>query len=487
MMLRAFFLFMITFLAACASAPDVTHPELEIDIPAQWTARETSPGEIDEQWWTAFNDPELNRIVHLVLDNNYELRSAAARVDQAAAQAKIVGADQWPSVGAGFGATRRRQNFIGFPVGGGGEDVISTTSTNYGVSLDTTWEVDLWGRIRSQAAASLADYEAARADLHGAYLSLAGQAVKAWLALAEATQQKALAERTVESFTKSANLVRSRYQRGLRPSLDVRLAESNLADAEALLALRDQQLDATLRQLEVLMGRYPGRTVTPPDAYPESYPEIPAGLPAELVSRRPDLAAAERRLAASGLRMESSKAALYPRISLTASGGTASEAIGDLLDGDFRVWSLIGNLTQPIFEGGRLLADVDRTEAARQEALFTYAGSVLTAFAEVESVLAAEEYLTDQVAALTVAAEQAEAASRLAEDRYRAGLDEYIPVLESQRRALTNQGTLLETRRIRLENRVDLYLSLGGGFSEASFHEATREDQTASLETESSP
>jgi outer membrane protein TolC len=187
------------------------------------------------------------------------------------------------------------------------------------------------------------------------------------------------------------------------------------------------------------------------------------------------------------LRLDSSKAALYPRISLTASGGTASEAIGDLLDGDFRVWSLIGNLTQPIFEGGRLLADVDRTEAAREEALYTYAGAVLNAFAEVESVLAAEEYLLDQEEALAVAAEQAEAASRLAVDRYRAGLDEYIPLLESQRRTLTNQSTLLETQRIRLENRVDLYLSLGGGFNETSFYVAAREDQTASLEMESSP
>jgi NodT family efflux transporter outer membrane factor (OMF) lipoprotein len=284
MMLRVTVFILIALLAACATAPEVDHPSLEIDIPSQWTARETVPGEIDEQWWTAFGDPGLNRIVHLVLDHNYELRSAAARVDQAAAQARIAGADQFPSVGAGFGATRRRQNFIGFPVPGGGEDVISTTSTNYGVSLDTTWEVDLWGRIRSQAAASLADYEAARADLHGAYLSLAGQAVKAWLALAEAAQQKALAQRTVESFSRSANLVRSRYQRGLRPSLDVRLAESNLADAEALLAFREQQLDATLRQLDVLMGRYPGRSVTPPDEYPETFPEIPAGLPADLVS-----------------------------------------------------------------------------------------------------------------------------------------------------------------------------------------------------------
>jgi NodT family efflux transporter outer membrane factor (OMF) lipoprotein len=227
--------------------------------------------------------------------------------------------------------------------------------------------------------------------------------------------------------------------------------------------------------------------VAPPGEYPDAFPEIPAGLPADLVSRRPDLAAAERRLAAAGLRLESSKASLYPRISLTASGGTASEAIGDLLDGDFRVWALIGNLTQPIFEGGRLLADVDRNEAAREEAIYNYAGAVLNAFAEVESVLAAEEYLTEQERALAVAAEQAEAASRLAVDRYRAGLDEYIPVLESQRRTLTNQSTLLETQRIRLENRVDLYLALGGGFKEIAFNEAAGGDQTASLETESSP
>ena len=330
--------------------------------------------------------------------------------------------------------------------------------------MNVSWELDLWDRLGARARAGIADLQAAAADYRGAQLSVAGQTMKAWFAAAEANQQLALAEATVESFTRSTNQVRQRYESGIRSSLDLRLSLANLAGAEALLKMRRQQLDATTRQLEVLLGLYPGRELQVPKELPDTPPPIPAGLPADLIDRRPDLAAAERRLAASDERYKAARRDRYPRFSLTATGGTSTKGLTDLVDGDFSVWSLAFNLLQPVFQGGRLRAAVDLTEAQADESLINYAAAALRAYSEVETTLAAEEYLSEREADLAYAAEQSRAAERLSEDRYGAGIENFITVLESQRRALTADGEWITARRQRLENRVDLYLALGGGF-----------------------
>jgi len=457
-------LIVLAILTGCTSAPRAAQPDLDVTLPAQWTAGAGGTSGIAPGWWTDFHDSQLDELVAVALRRNHDLRAAVARVDSAWAEAKIAGADLQPNVGLGFNATRQRQNFIGLPIPGDEGGVLSTTFTTYGVSLDTTWEIDLWGRLRAQSRAALADFQAAAADLYGVSISLAGQTVKAYFAAVEANQQRALAQTTVTSFEASAAKVASRYQRGLRSSLDLRLALSNLADAKALLEQRKQQQDAALRQLEILLGRYPGHDLAVPIELPPLPGPIPAGIPADLVSRRPDLVAAERRLAAVDSRLAAARAALYPSISLTASGGTASQDLEDLLDFDFRVWSLVGNLTQPLFQGGRLRANVDRARATRDEAVERYASDALKAFSEVESALAAEEFLSARKISLEEAARQAKAAWELAEDRYRSGLEDYVTVLEAQRRSLNSTSGLLTIERLRLDNRVDLYLALGGGF-----------------------
>lgn len=457
----------VTLTVGCVSPPARRAPETDVRVPEAWTAETAGPGPVAGAWWESFGDPALDRLVELALGHNQDLRAAAARLERAGAEARIAGADLEPTVGVGLGAARRRQNFIGLPLPGGG--VLTSTSTSLGVSVETSWEVDLWGRIRAGARAAVAEYQAAEADLRGARLSIVAQTAKAWFAVVEARQQVELARRSADSFRVVAEQVRLRYEEGLRPALDLRLALSNLAGAEALYETRQVQLDRTLRQLEVLIGRYPsGRLLDEfaADSLPDRPPEVPSGLPSELVSRRPDLIAAERRLAAVDQRVVQARRALYPRLSLTASGGTASDALSDLLDGDFRVWSLLANLTQPLFQGGRLRAGVDRAEAAREEALAGYVGQALRAFAEVESALAAESHLALRERQLAEAAEQLAAARRLAEQRYRWGLSDYIVVLESQTRALTAESSLLEVRRQLLTNRLDLHLALGGGFDE---------------------
>ncbi len=467
--------------AGCAWPPDVEHPELEFDHPEQWTADSDEAGEpdrtVDVEWWTTFGDRAVDAAVLTALEQNQDLRAAAARVARAAAEARIAGADLQPSLGLGLNGARQRANFVGLPFPGGGDEVISSTYENFGVSLDVTWELDLWERLRSTTRAALADFQAAGYEYEGAYLSIAGQTVKACFAVAEARQQIALAEKTVESYRRSTDIVSARYEGGVRSPLEVRLALSNLSDAGANLELRRQRLDAARRQLDLLLGRYPGARTKAPHSLPDVPPPVPAGLPAALLSRRPDLAASERRLTATLERQDAARAALYPRISLTASGGTASNELSDLLDWDFRVWSVVGNLVQPIFQGGRLRAGVYRADAQRTEALATWAAAVLKSFAEVETALTAERLLTEREIHLDSAAAHAEAAEALAVDRYRSGLEEYITVLESQRAALATRSRHLTVRRELLDNRVDLILALGGGFRVPE--EETENKQTA--------
>lgn len=457
-------LFIVVSASGCVKAPPVATPELPVAAPDAWVTGEHVSTEIDPEWWKAFGDASLNAVVDEALANNYDLAVAAARLERAAADARFVAADLYPQVNANLGGSRRKQNFIGFPIPGGDGRVLSSTATNLGLSVEASWEVDLWGRLSSQSRASFASYQASAADLDGARLAIAARTVRAWFAAGEAIEQLRLAEATLASFQESTDQVRERYEAGIRPSLDYRLSLANLAAAEANLYNRQQQLDAARRQLEVLLGRYPGAAIETALQLGATPAEIPSGLPAELVARRPDLAAAERRLVASSEQVSSARAARYPRIALTASGGTATAALTDLLDGSFGVWSLVGNLAQPIFDGGRIRANIEGAEAVESEGLATYVNAVLNAYLEVERALAAEAFLAERETALAESSEQSSAAERLADDRYRSGLEDYVTVLESQRRSFDAESAHISVRRVRLDNRVDLYLALGGGF-----------------------
>jgi len=466
-MKRAVWTLGLLLLAGCVAAPERREVDTDIHPPDAWTADPApTPGAQDSAWWESFGDPDLDELIELALERNLDLHAAVARLDRAVAQAKIAGADLKPSVGIGLDAGRRRQNFIGFPFGPGGE-IPSTTFTSYGLSLGVSWEIDLWGRIRATARSAVAEMQATEADLYAARLSIAAQTAKIWFSILELRQQVTLADDSVTSFRLSANQVRSRFEAGTRPPLDLRLALSNLAGAAALLDLRRTQLDIAERQLEVLLGRYPDRSIVralEPGKLPDTPPPIPAGLPSELLTRRPDLVASERRLAAADQRYLAARRSLYPRLTLTASGGTMTETLGDLVSGDFRVWSILGGLTQPLFEGGRLKAGVEQADAISRERLVGHVAGVLGAFAEVESSLAAEAYLAGRERHLGEAARQLIAARRLAEERYRRGVGTYLIVLESQTRAVTAESSWLDVRRLRLDNRVNLHLALGGGF-----------------------
>lgn len=228
--------------------------------------------------------------------------------------------------------------------------------------------------------------------------------------------------------------------------------------------LRERQRDAAVRSLEVILGRYPADQLDVIPDLPPPPSAVPAGLPADLLTRRPDIIAAERRLAARHQQLKASKKALLPNISLTATGGTTSDELKDLLDTRNLIWSLAGNLAQPIFQGGRIRGDIALSKARKDEAIATFAQSLLVAFQEVETTLAAESFLTSQSSSLETAVLESQAAEALAWKSYQNGLSDIITVLESQRRSFTVQSSLIALNNLRLQNRLDLYLALGGEF-----------------------
>jgi NodT family efflux transporter outer membrane factor (OMF) lipoprotein len=466
-MKKKFALMLIASLTACEGIPPPSSdPQLTFAPPDKWSGAKTKQGEILEQWWRSFDDEKLPALIQEALLHNHDLAAAAARVEIAAIQAKIAGASSWPSLGLGIDSTRQHQNFIGLPIPSAGGDVISKTYSRHGVSLTSSWEIDLWGRLRASRSAAAASAQASIAGLAEARHSLAAQTAKLWFAAVEARLQLELAHATLESYRSSLATVNDRFSRGVRPAAELRLARNSLETGRALVAQREEQAALTIRQFELLLGRYPSGALVTTTDLPKVPGPAPAGLPSELLTRRPDVIAAERRLAEQVARVDEARAALYPTISLTTAAGTATEHVEDMVSADTFVWNVISNLTQPIFQGGRLRANVELAQASTKAAAQAYASAAVIAYAEVESALVAEELLRKQLDALRRASEEASAARQLTQDRYGQGLGDFLPVLEAQRRELSAKSSLLSVRRRQLDVRIDLHLALGGGFGE---------------------
>lgn len=456
-----FLLLAALVLGGCAVPPPPNSEPLDLDVPAAWTHEAPTAPIKGDPWWTALGSAALDSLIREALDANRDLDAAVANVEAARANATIAGAGRWPQVNGNLQGSRAKQIFVGLPIGSG---VLSSLTNSFGLSVQASWELDLWNRLGLQERAALAEAQASEADLAAARLSVAGQVARTWLALTELEHQRALAARTAEAFRNTLQIARDRYDRGLTGPVDVHLTRTQTENTEALLALRENQLQQTARQLEALLGRYPKGALQGDGAFPDAVAAVPAGLPADLVLRRPDLVAAERRLVASQARTGVARRDLLPRLTLTGSTGTTSNQLGDLLDGDFGVWSIAGSLLQPLFQGGRLRAQVRASAAAEDAALARWAQSVLNAFADVESALAADGLLAEREGHLAAALESSTRAWRLAEDRYRQGIGNLLSVLDAQRGALTAESELIAVRSARLQTRVDLHLALGGGF-----------------------
>jgi len=453
---------------------EVRHqPELELEN--EWSSEKAPDGEIIEDWWKSFQDENLTRLVEAALDGNWDLQAAAQRLQAAVIQAEMAASGKFPTVTGGLNANESRRNFVGMPFPGAEDRVLTNTSFNSGVSLDVSWEPDIWGKFSAQEIGARADMEAVKADVRAARLSMIGQVCKVWFSIIEARQQVELAEESLESYLDTASRLKRRYEMGIQGSLDYRLALTSVAGAEANLEQRRQAVKQLVRQLEILLGEYPDAGLNTSNRMPD-LPELPgAGVPSELVSRRPDLVSLELAMLSAGAGWAEAKTALYPSFNIAGSLGTSTDNFLKIFNPDYFIWSVAGSVIQPIFNGGRLRAQVEMQDAAAAQAASSWAGAVLAAFREVETALDAEEFLAGQEKALSEATRQSAAALVLARNRYEEGLTGFVTVLESQRRSLDSESSLLAIRRQRLDNRIDLHLALGGGL-ESSEREALDEE-----------
>ncbi|MBZ0135176.1 MAG: efflux transporter outer membrane subunit [Planctomycetes bacterium] len=458
-MKRLLFLLPPLLFVACASPPPPRQPEVGVEVPAHWTETRLGEGEVADDWWKAFGDTALDALIDEALRNNPSLREAASRIAAAGATVRGVQSGAMPNINAGIDTGRNRST-INLP-GAGLQEI---ESQRIGVSLNLSWEIDLWGRVRAQQSAAIADRQAIEASYYGARLSLIAQVAKAYFSASEAWQQLGVARDNLSATQQLLERVHDRFKAGLRPALDYRLALADEAVTRARVETRERVYKLARRQLEVLLGRYPAAQVETGASLGDDLPPVPGGLPAQLLTRRPDIVEAERRVAAADSRVRAAYLDLLPRISLTGSTGLASDQVSDVLDGKFFVWNLLGNLLAPLFDGGRRLAEISRTEALEEGALAYYALVALSAFADVENSLANEHHLRRELTALDVSVRESESALNITRDRYFQGLLDITRVMETQRQYYSAQSARLATRAALLAARIDLYAALGGGF-----------------------
>ena len=451
-----------TSLVACSTVtPEPPHTDFA--LPAEFVAKAAVHARTPaERWWLDFDDAQLNQFVDIALVRNPGLAQAIARTRIAEAQTRMQRAEQLPQIGLGAGVTRQRQNIAIQPGGSSGTQTM--ISTGHNAALDISWELDLWGRLSALSAAARADYLASNEQLRAMRQSLAAHVVRMYFEIVHARAQVELSERTVIALAEMHRQIRNRVNEGIASPTDGQLAETNLDAARAGLEQRREALERSLRELEILMGDYPAGTLATAHVLPEVPPPPATGIPAELLARRPDVRSAELTLLRAGYQLGAAQRSFLPSLSLSGSAGYAGSELSDLFSSGNLIWSIAGRLLQPIFQGGRLVAQVDIAGGQRDEALHVYAETALNALAEVEVALAVDTVLAQREAALARSARAAEQAVNTSLNRYLQGIDPFLPVLESQQRELDGRSAHITSHFARLENRIALHLALGGGF-----------------------
>ena len=447
-------------LTGCGSLSGMAGDPVEVfpvapDAPERWAAAGVTGETPSGDWLAQFNDPVMEALVAETLQSNPNIRAQYFAVQAAQAQARGVYGRSLPNVGAGLSAG----------VNSTYSEVADErfTDPTYSLGVDASWTADLWGRVRSSVEAARSDYVASQADLASARLSLGAQTAIAWTDLNQAVAQYRVAVETYEARERILSLTERRFARGLVDSLDVRLARSALASAEAAIASREQARDNAVRRLEILVGRYPANAIDAPGELPALEPIEAAGTPVMLLTRRPDVAAAEARVVSAGLRAEQARLAVLPSLSLTASAGTNTDDFADLFDPTRIAANAIASLAQPVFNGGALKADREAALANAEAVLSSYVANVLLAWREVEDAIGSDRYLAQQVEAQSRALEEAVRAEELATRQYSNGLITIFNLIDAQTRRLNAESTLIAARAARVSNRIAFHLAIGGG------------------------
>lgn len=418
-------------------------------VPPNWSAGPAPSSAVMHGWLARFDDPMLTQLVAEAMAHNADLRVAAARVEAAAASAKAAGAAIWPSVAI---------------QGRGGGSMSGDNSGIQGAGFFASWELDLWGRVRSERYAGQAQYEAAALDAGYARESIAALVAKSWILAREATMQRRIAEQMIDSSSALASLAGDRLRIGKGNEAEMVEAEANVLTYRDLALQADLARQNALRSLEILCGRYPGAALDPGAELPPVPGAVPAGLPSELLERRPDVRAAERRVAAAFYRTNEARMARLPKIALTGSVSSVSSDLFVMKERDNPVWSLGANLVAPLFTGGALEAQVEYRTAEQKAAVADYARIGSRAFSEVEGALATSFNLERREDVLARSVSANERSLGYARVRFDVGSGDLRGIRQQQLALHAAQTTLLRTRSERLIQRVNLHLALGGGF-----------------------
>lgn len=458
----------VFLLQACGFFPPLGSKRFAGDVaavrsgaPPKWAALPGIPKTAATGWLDEFGSVRLKALVNQAVSANPSLKATSARVQQARALLTQAGASLFPALTLNGSGSRTQspgdQRFAG----------VNQIANRFTSTLNVSWEIDFWGRIADERRGAKADAEAAEEDWHAARLSLAANTVQTAVSLAEAEALLALAQNNVAVRKVQLGILERQLDRGIDPeraALDVSLSRADLARAESTVQQRRATADQTRRTLETLLGGYPASTERGIGGLPSLRRSIPAGLPSEMLLRRPDLRASERRVYSALANESAAKKVLLPSLRLTGQDGRTSQRIEQLIRPESAIWNIGTQAAQTLFQGGRLKAGIDLERARYNETLQTYAANVLTAFREVETALAAEQFLLQQEAALERAATEAERAEQLALSQYEKGLSEVLTLLDARQRAFDARSTLTSVRAQRLRNRAALHLALGGEF-----------------------
>lgn len=445
---------LVALLAACSVGSEYQRPQ--VNAPATFSqGGGVAADQIAADWWKSFGSAELNGLIDKSLASNTDIRAAIARIEQARAQLKIAGADLLPSVDASANASRTRRN----PATGG-----STNETGLGAGLTVNYEVDLFGRNRAGADSARASLEASRLDREATNLLIMGEVARTYFTLLNGYERLKIADDNLRNSRELLNIVQARLEAGAASSVDVAQQRAAQASTEASRATIVRGIATAENALAVLVGE-PAQTVKVRERSLAmlNIPAISPGQPSRLLERRPDIRKSEQDLIAANADIAAARAALFPSLNIGLDAGLARAGLGDPTA---TALSLLAGLSAPIFQGGRLQGGVEQATARQQELVENYRKAVLVSFQEVEDALAATTAAQAREKALATAARESTRAYQLSRELYDAGASDFQTLLNVQRDELSAKDTYSQSRSERLIAAVDLYLALGGGWSD---------------------
>jgi multidrug efflux system outer membrane protein len=451
----------LLLLAGCTLHPKYQRPA--VDLPGSYRSAPTEAAQAmalgNAKWWDVFQDPRLQDLIRVALQQNYDVRIAASRIIQARAQLGITRADQFPAVYGGAGAASQRSAANKL------QPAYQLNAEQLNASM--SWELDFWGKFRSATESARAQLLATEWGRRSVVSTLVASVASGYFQLRELDLELEISRRSLVSRQESLQLVARKEQGGATSMLDVRQAEQLVYTVSAQIPDLRRRIQQQENFLSVLLGKYSGpiprgQTLTE-QAHP---PQIPSGLPSELLARRPDVVQAEQQLIAQNALIGVARAAYFPQIVLTGSGGTQSTALGGLFTGPSGMWNFAANLSQPIFTAGRIRANVQLAEALQQQAVLVYQQTIQESFREVSDALIGYQEARELREQLQLLATSAADGSRLSALRYQGGATSYLEVLTSETTHLSAELSLAQARLSELQAMVQLYNALGGGWQE---------------------